>query len=265
MVGLSKVADQVDSLVSLAEIEEKRRLAGLPTQSNANHLVFVGNPGTGKTTVANEIAHLYHAIGVTPKDTVLTVDKGTLTDKYANSIENNVTDVFNKARGGVLFVDEAYALADDEFGRRAATQLMKLMEEHKDDTVVIVAGYPGEMDKFMDINPGMRSRFARTIEFPDYSDKELVQILGQRLDKNRDQAGDDEASGALARAAVIAGKAGGNGRAIERLHSNLNLARAQRLRGTNASDDELRSFTTNDVKAALRRMDIEEAEKGKRS
>jgi SpoVK/Ycf46/Vps4 family AAA+-type ATPase len=255
MVGMKTVANEMDSLISTALVNERRREAGLPVASSSNHLIFTGNPGTGKTTVATRLAEMYNAAGILPKDTVTVTGRDELVGEYANNISNNVTKIFNKARGGVLFVDEAYMLSDDNLGREAATQLMKLMEEYKDDTVVIVAGYPDKMKEFVNINPGMKSRFSRTINFPDYSEAEQKRILSGMFKANQDKVKDTKTASAISAAVKVYTAQGGNGRAMERLHYDLYKARSTRLASKpDATERDLSVFTTEDVKSALDRQ-----------
>jgi len=255
MVGMKTVANEMDSLVNTALINERRREAGLPVSSSSNHLVFTGNPGTGKTTVAHKLADMYHAAGILPKNTVTVTGRDELVGEYANNISNNVTKIFQKARGGVLFVDEAYMLSDDNLGKEAATQLMKLMEEHKDDTVVIVAGYPDKMKEFININPGMKSRFSRTINFPDYSESDQKRILASMFKGNQDKVKDTKTASAISAAVKLYSAQGGNGRAMERLHYDLYKARSSRLaKQPNVSDKDLSVFTSEDVQHALDRQ-----------
>jgi SpoVK/Ycf46/Vps4 family AAA+-type ATPase len=255
MVGMKTVANEMDSLVSTALVNERRREAGLPVASSSNHLIFTGNPGTGKTTVANKLAGMYHAAGILPKDTVTVTGRNELVGEYANNISSNVTKIFNKARGGVLFVDEAYMLSDDNLGREAATQLMKLMEEHKDDTVVIVAGYPDKMQEFIDINPGMKSRFSRIINFPDYTLNDQKRILSSMFRNNQEKVKDAKTASAISSAVRYYTARGGNGRAMERLHYDLYKARSERLAGQpDATEKDLSVFTIDDVKNALDRQ-----------
>jgi stage V sporulation protein K len=262
MVGMKTVANEMDSLINTALINERRREAGLPVASSSNHLIFTGNPGTGKTTVAQKLASMYNAAGILPTDKVTITGRDELVGEYANNISNNVTKIFNKSRGGVLFVDEAYMLSDDNLGKEAATQLMKLMEEYKDDTVVIVAGYPDKMKEFVNINPGMKSRFSRSINFPDYSEADQKRILSSMFRGNQDKVKDTKTASAISAAVKVYTAQGGNGRAMERLHYDLYKARSSRLaKQPNLSDRDLSIFTAEDVQQAMNRQGLKPRKK----
>ena len=161
-------------------MQQLRRQHGLPVPETSHHLVFTGNPGTGKTTVARLVAQIYRTLGVVERGQLVESGRSDLVAGYMGQTAARTTSVFDSASGGVLLIDEAYALNqgnEDEFGREAVNTLVKLIEDRRDEVVVVVAGYPGEMDEFLDANPGLRSRFPRTIHFPDYSTDELVEIL----------------------------------------------------------------------------------------
>lgn len=180
LIGLSDVKKQVRTLINLALVQKERDKRNLKSFSMSQHLVFIGNPGTGKTTVARLIGNIYHDIGILSKGHVVEVDRSDLIAEYVGQTAIKTQKVINSALGGVLFIDEAYSVVSDssnDFGNEAITILLKEMEDNRNDLVVIVAGYPNEMNKFINSNPGLKSRFKKTINFNDYNSAELVQIF----------------------------------------------------------------------------------------
>jgi len=180
LVGLAPVKAEVKLVTNLLRVEKLRVERGLKVAEHSRHLVFTGNPGTGKTTVARLLAQIYRTLGVVEKGQLVETDRSGLVAGYIGQTSIKVKEVFTKALGGILLIDEAHALARGEerdFGHEAIDMIVKLMEDHRDDVVLIVAGYPDEMATFLDANPGLRSRFPKTIYFDDYSNEELLRIF----------------------------------------------------------------------------------------
>jgi SpoVK/Ycf46/Vps4 family AAA+-type ATPase len=179
MIGLDRVKREVHQQVAMLKVEKKRQDAGMRNPDVTRHLVFTGNPGTGKTTVARMVSGIYHALGLLEKGHLVEVDRSELVAGYLGQTAMKTAEVCQKSSGGVLFIDEAYSLGGDDYGSEAINTLVKEMEDHRDTLVVIVAGYTAPMESFLAANPGLSSRFRTVIEFDDYTDDELVEILGK--------------------------------------------------------------------------------------
>ena len=181
MIGLDGVKKEVHNLVNILQVQKLRMERGLKFPLMSNHLVFTGNPGTGKTTVARKIAEIYKCLGILETGQLVETDRSGMVAGYMGQTAEKVNELVEKAMGGILFIDEAYALTnnkqDGDFGQEAVDTLLKAMEDKRDNLVVIVAGYPEPMEEFLDSNPGLRSRFNKHIQFEDYTASQLNEIF----------------------------------------------------------------------------------------
>lgn len=234
LVGLAPVKARIRETAALLLVDRARRRLGLATETPTLHMSFTGNPGTGKTTVALKMAALLHRLGYVRKGHLVTVTRDDLVGQYIGHTAPKTKEVLKKAMGGVLFIDEAYYLyrAENErdYGQEAIEILLQVMENNRDDLVVILAGYGDRMDKFFASNPGFRSRIAHHIEFPDYSDGELLHISEGMLAR-QNYVLDAAARGAMAQ--YIAARRGqphfANARSIRNALDRARLRQANRL------------------------------------
>jgi hypothetical protein len=255
LVGLAPVKAEVKLVADLLAVQKLRTERGLPVVETSRHLVFTGNPGTGKTTVARLLAQIYRTLGVVSKGLLVETDRAGMVAGFVGQTALKVDEVVQSALGGVLLVDEAYSLArgdDRDFGQEAIDALVKRMEDHRDDIVVIVAGYPAEMELFIESNPGLRSRFPKRIHFPDYTTDELVSIFSSMCTANHYTA--DTAALAAVRARLDAmerGKGFGNGRVVRNLFEASLGTQASRVVGIkDISNEDLSAITAADVEKA---------------
>ncbi|MDQ8702500.1 right-handed parallel beta-helix repeat-containing protein [Streptomyces sp. LHD-70] len=253
LVGLDSVKREVRALTDMIEVGRKRQLAGLKAASVRRHLVFTGSPGTGKTTVARLYGEILASLGVLGKGHLVEVSRVDLVGEHIGSTAIRTQEAFERARGGVLFIDEAYALSPEDsgrdFGREAIDTLVKLMEDHRDSVVVIVAGYTAEMQRFLSVNPGVASRFSRTITFGDYAPEELLRIVEQQADEHEYRLGSGTSEALLKYFTVLPrGAAFGNGRTARQTFEAMVERHAGRVaQFADASTDDLTLLYPEDL------------------
>jgi hypothetical protein len=254
LIGLEHVKSEVRQLTSLLRVQKLRAEQGLPVIETSRHLVFVGNPGTGKTTVARLLSQIYRTLGVVAKGHLVETERADLVAGYVGQTAAKTKAVLESALGGTVLIDEAYALArggDNDFGREAIDTLVKYMEDHRDDLAVVVAGYPDEMREFVETNPGLESRFARTLDFPDYTTDELLRIFDTMSEHNEYHL-DGGARDKLAEVieAEPRGRGFGNARFVRNVFEQAVAMQAVRLTDVTApTRDELTTLTASDIAA----------------
>jgi Holliday junction resolvasome RuvABC ATP-dependent DNA helicase subunit len=234
LIGLDRVKQEIMTLVKLMQTVKLRHEAGLPPPPLSRHLVFAGNPGTGKTTVARLYGRILAALGLLSRGHLVEADRGDLVGEYVGHTAPKTQATFRRALGGVLFIDEAYALVPrgqpGDFGQEAISTLVKLMEDHRDDVVVIVAGYPREMERFIVSNPGLASRFTRTLTFEDYGPDELVRIVERQAEQHKYTLGENTLNALRTHFEVLQrGEGFGNGRTARQVFQQMTERQAQRV------------------------------------
>ena len=257
LIGLEGVKAEVENLINLATVWILRKKAGLPETELSLHMVFTGNPGTGKTTIARLMARVYRCLGILSKGQLVEVDRSGLVAGYVGQTAQKTAKVIEQALGGVLFIDEAYALfegkGENDFGKEAIETLLKAMEDHRDDLVVIVAGYDGLMERFIGSNPGLESRFNRYLHFDDYTVDEMLAIHEMQLKKGEYvlSEGARAAVREYIQAANTSSISFGNARGVRNIFERILVAQANRLaKSENPTRNALSGITLEDVSAA---------------
>ena len=257
LIGLNSVKKEVRSLANFVKLQKQREAQGLKTAKVSYHLVFYGSPGTGKTTVARIVGRIYKDLGVLKKGHTVETDRAGLVGEYVGKTGPKTDTVIMKALDGVLFIDEAYSLVPEDgggsdYGQEAISTILKRMEDYRDRLVVIVAGYKDEMQRFIDSNPGLQSRFNRYIDFPDYTGQELTEIFKMYMKKNQYTLNDSTEAYLRTRFDIIVEKKDrnfGNARFARNVFEKSIQAQANRLAGqTNLSKDQLTEIVISDLR-----------------
>ena len=263
LVGLEEVKSEVRKIVNLAKVNEARRAQGLKVPPMTYHMVFTGNPGTGKTTVARIVARAFRALGIAKTGQLVETDRSGLVGRYEGETAVKTNAKIDEAIGGILFVDEAYQLVNgenDDYGKEAIAALLKRMEDDRDRLIVIAAGYTDEMRDFLDANSGLRSRFPRMIEFADYTAPELAAIFRSMAKKNEFALAPDLDAGldaAIAKLTAKRDRTFGNARFVRQLFEDATARQATRLAESGELDAEaLKTLALADLSAGERKEDI---------
>ena len=259
LIGLESVKEEVRSLANFVKVQKMRQEKGLKTPKMSYHLVFTGSPGTGKTTVARIVARIYKDLGILKKGHTVETDRSGLVAEYVGQTAMKTNHIVDSALNGVLFIDEAYALVPEnstsDYGAEAIATLLKRMEDDRDKLVVIIAGYPNEMKRFIESNPGLQSRFNRYLNFPDYTPDELFRIFCLYLKKNHYTM--NEEAGAYLRGRleeIVAHKSRnfGNARYVRNVFEKVIQDHANRMvNSRNATEKELSEITVQDLKKEI--------------
>lgn len=255
LIGLAEVKKEIQSLINLIKVKKMRESYNMPSMDITYHMVFTGNPGTGKTTVARLVAQIYQELGILSKGHLVEVDRAGLVAGYVGQTAMKVKEVVERSLGGVLFIDEAYSLSNkndaNDFGGEAIDTLVKMMEDHRDDLVVIVAGYKDEMSEFLKANTGLISRFNKFVDFKDYTNEELMEILEQFAEKSGVELAQDatkEIRSVLESMSDARKQIFGNGRGMRNTFENIMIRQADRIVALELPTvEQLKSIQKEDV------------------
>jgi len=256
LIGLDNIKNEVRSVINSLNVMKLRTSAGLSNPEISNHMVFYGNPGTGKTTIARRLGEIYNSLGVLSKGHFVETDRGGLVGGYLGQTAIKTTQIMTSALGGILFIDEAYSLAtgdnSDQYGQEAIDTILKFMEDHRDDLVVIAAGYEDLMSTFIESNPGLKSRFNKYFHFKDYTPDQLLEIF-HSISKNSNYSLQEEANDHLKEIIeeLVSFKKSnfGNGRTMRNLFEKSIANQANRIiQGSLSSKDDLTKLLKEDIK-----------------
>jgi hypothetical protein len=259
LIGLENIKQEVAGLVNLLRVQQMRDQAGLSSLETSNHMVFYGNPGTGKTTVARKVGQIFKQLGILSKGHLIETDRAGLVAGYLGQTAIKTREVLDNANGGILFIDEAYTLcqdnSQDQYGQEATDTILKYMEDNRGDVVVIVAGYKNEMVRFINSNPGLKSRFNKYFSFPDYSAEELYEIFKDMATKTQyalDAGCQEKLRKLLFELHLNKGENFGNGRTVRNLFERCVANQANRIIALpNPSPHELMRLTAGDIQHEL--------------
>lgn len=254
LIGLNGVKKEIQSLVNLTKVQQRREKLGKTTPVLSKHLVFSGSPGTGKTTVARLLGRIYKSLGLLSSGQLVEVDRSGLVAMYTGQTAKKTKDVISNAMGGVLFIDEAYTLVnrgEQDFGQEAIDTLLKEMEDNRDDLVVIVAGYKGKMEDFIKSNDGLRSRFKKYIDFENYTAEEMLQIFLLLCQDNDYELSEGAKKNLLEYFYNINAETFGNGRGVRNMFETILASQAERISKACVTEEDLSLIIAEDVKNAV--------------